>query len=293
MKTCWVSESCGVLQASCIFFLVHLSLYDRICARTDFLPLRHKRSRPRVPFTSSGAGTGGENQRRVACTRRLPSLVAVDSSSFSRARVASFFFFAGEQKKKTPQSCAVKVCATFVNMGTMGSALASAGHVSQVCLKSCLIYPVAWACHIYAVLTLPINVTLATLRTLAGTKERGVDELLASFFLPGGVVAAENDKLLLQSLREKHGAAVGALRDQLEDSESRYKVSGEAHTGTRRATPGTNVQHSLHRVFFSWCKYALHFKRARSWQRHNTTTRAKMQRARIIVQSFDTVDERM
>lgn len=157
----------------------------------------------------------------------------------------------------------------------MGSALASAGHVSKVCLKSCLIYPVAWACHIYAVLTLPINVTLAMLRSLAGMKGRGVDELLASFFLPGGVVAAENDKLLLQGLREKHGAAVGALRDQLEDSESRYKVSGEAltwdkmsHRTWHERTPPSDAKRCIHRVFLLLQVLPSFFKRARSWQRN-------------------------
>lgn len=108
-----------------------------------------------------------------------------------------------------------------------------AGHVSKVCLKSVLIYPVAWCSYIYAMLSLPVNVTVAFTRTLAGVGGRGVDELLASFLLPGGVAAAESDKLLLQGLRGKHGAAVGALRDQLDDSESRYKVRAAAGRRSR------------------------------------------------------------
>lgn len=94
--------------------------------------------------------------------------------------------------------------------------MASTAHASRVCLKLCLIYPVAWACYVYAVLTLPMNVAAALLRTLSGVKGRGVDELLASFFTLRG--SGESDKELLRGLRETH-------RDQLEDSDSRYRVS--------------------------------------------------------------------
>ena len=96
------------------------------------------------------------------------------------------------------------------------------------CLNALLVFPVAWAVHLVAVLMLPWNVGLALLRSLFSMKGVGVDELLKSFFVGGGFGGAlakfEHDKTLLSGLRETHAAAVGALREQLSDSESRYKV---------------------------------------------------------------------
>jgi hypothetical protein len=99
----------------------------------------------------------------------------------------------------------------------------SAGlRVARVCLKSFATYPVAWIWHLYALVCLPITVTLALARTLGGVKGEGVDDVLGSFIhsrAPG-----DDDRKLLIGLREKHNVAVAAMKDQLGDSESRYKA---------------------------------------------------------------------
>ena len=99
----------------------------------------------------------------------------------------------------------------------------SAGlRVAHVCLKSFATYPVAWIWHLYALVCLPITVTLALARTLGGVKGEGVDDVLGSFIhsrAPG-----DDDRKLLIGLREKHNVAVAAMKDQLGDSESRYKA---------------------------------------------------------------------
>ena len=102
--------------------------------------------------------------------------------------------------------------------------MVAAVEIARVCAKSALIYPVAFFIHAYALLVLPVNVLLALVRSLTGVGGRTVDELFASLFLPGGVSANEADTALLRGLREKHNLAMAALRDQLDDSDSRYKV---------------------------------------------------------------------
>jgi hypothetical protein len=94
--------------------------------------------------------------------------------------------------------------------------------VSRVIAKSALIYPVAFFMHAYALLALPFSVSAALFRSLAGVSGKGMDELFASQFAPGG--AGESDTALLRGLREKHKLAMAALHDQLDDSDSRYKV---------------------------------------------------------------------
>ena len=94
--------------------------------------------------------------------------------------------------------------------------------VSRVIAKSALIYPVAFSMHAYALLSLPFSVSAALFRSLTGVSGKGIDELFASQFAPGG--AGESDTALLRGLREKHKLAMAALHDQLDDSDSRYKV---------------------------------------------------------------------
>jgi hypothetical protein len=53
------------------------------------------------------------------------------------------------------------------------------------CLNALLVFPVAWAVHLVAVVMLPLNVGLALLRSLFSMKGVGVDELLKSFFVGG------------------------------------------------------------------------------------------------------------
>ena len=94
--------------------------------------------------------------------------------------------------------------------------------VSRVIAKSAMIYPVAFSMHAYALLALPFSVSAALFRSLTGVSGKGIDELFASQFAPGG--AGESDTALLRGLREKHKLAMAALHDQLDDSDSRYKV---------------------------------------------------------------------
>ena len=94
--------------------------------------------------------------------------------------------------------------------------------LSRVIAKSALIYPVAFSMHAYALLSLPFSVSAALFRSLTGVSGKGIDELFASQFAPGG--AGESDTALLRGLREKHKLAMAALHDQLDDSDSRYKV---------------------------------------------------------------------
>ena len=103
--------------------------------------------------------------------------------------------------------------------------------VSKTCAKAAAIFPIAFLYHLTALASLPVQVALATARTIAGVKGRGVDELFASFFTPRGVRAgSKEDVELIEGLRERHGAAMAAVKDQLDDSETRYKVLQPTHT---------------------------------------------------------------
>ena len=117
--------------------------------------------------------------------------------------------------------------------------------VSRVIAKSALIYPVAFSMHAYALLALPFSVSAALFRSLAGVSGKGMDELFASQFAPGG--AGESDTALLRGLREKHKLAMAALHDQLDDSDSRYKV---------RSARGLSIAFSSRR-FASSCRSAM------------------------------------
>lgn len=102
--------------------------------------------------------------------------------------------------------------------------MVAAFEIARVCAKSALIFPVALFVYTYALVTLPFHVLLALFRSLTGVGGRTVDELFSSIMLPGGVSANEADTALLRGLREKHNLAMATLRDQLDDSDSRYKV---------------------------------------------------------------------
>ena len=105
-----------------------------------------------------------------------------------------------------------------------------ASRASKTCIKAAAIFPVAFLYHLTALASLPVQVSLATARTIAGVKGRGVDELFASFFTPRGTPGSVEDVQLIEGLRERHGAAMAAVKEQLDDSETRYKVSHSAHT---------------------------------------------------------------
>ena len=49
-------------------------------------------------------------------------------------------------------------------------------------------------------------------------------------FTPRGTPGSVEDVQLIEGLRERHGAAMAAVKEQLDDSETRYKVSHSAHT---------------------------------------------------------------
>ena len=113
--------------------------------------------------------------------------------------------------------------------------MVAAFEIARVCAKSALIFPVALLVYTYALVTLPFHVLLALFRSLTGVGGRTVDELFSSIMLPGGVSANEADTALLRGLREKHNLAMATLRDQLDDSDSRYKVPPPASLGSRLA----------------------------------------------------------
>ena len=73
--------------------------------------------------------------------------------------------------------------------------------------------------HAYALLSLPFSVSAALFRSLTGVSGKGMDELFASQFAPGG--AGESDTALLRGLREKHKLAMAALHDQLDEQAER------------------------------------------------------------------------
>lgn len=115
--------------------------------------------------------------------------------------------------------------------------------VSKTCAKAAAIFPIAFLYHLTALASLPVQVALATARTIAGVKGRGVDELFASFFTPRGVRAgSKEDVELIEGLRERHGAAMAAVKDQLDDSETRYKVPQPTHTADPDRRP----------IYFKW-----------------------------------------
>ena len=105
-----------------------------------------------------------------------------------------------------------------------------ASRASKTCIKAAAIFPVAFLYHLTALASLPVQVALATARTIAGVKGRGVDELFASFFTPRGTPGSVEDVQLIEGLRERHGAAMAAVKEQLDDSETRYKVLQPTHT---------------------------------------------------------------
>lgn len=123
-----------------------------------------------------------------------------------------------------------------MNLKHKGSAMAGlalapmASRASKTCIKAASIFPVAFLYHLTALASLPVQVALAMARTIAGVKGRGVDELLASFFEARGKPGSVEDVQLIEGLRERHGAAMAAVKEQLDDSETRYKVSHSART---------------------------------------------------------------
>jgi len=119
--------------------------------------------------------------------------------------------------------------------------------MSRVLAKSTMIFPVAFFMHAYALVTLPFSVSAALFRSLTGVTGKGIDELFASQFAPGG--AGESDTTLLRGLREKHKLAMAALHDQLDDSDSRYKVRRRSR-GPSTRTLGTTRIFSRPRRFF-------------------------------------------
>ena len=195
--------------------------FNRSCQLGSFFAKRRRARDLRFRL-----GARGHSARRGASHER-PASATFPKTTDGTFRAARFRLPRLSSGSAVPPSSALAAAVASEHLEKLADqklleTMPRVAELSRVIAKSALIYPVAFSMHAYALLSLPFSVSAALFRSLTGVSGKGMDELFASQFAPGG--AGESDTALLRGLREKHKLAMAALHDQLDDSDSRYKV---------------------------------------------------------------------